>query len=513
MGYFGLIWGSLVLAIVTSLWSQLVAHAWRPYWAARRLRKQGVKGPKGNFWSGNEEEIKQMKMERREMILDIKSHDFLEKVQPDLAKWGSQYGGIFMFWSGKKPKLHISDPELAKQVLSNKFGFYRKIDVGPGIMALLGKGLVLAEGADWVRHRRVVSPAFTMDKLKTMTGTIADCAEAMLTNWNEKKEVEVSLEFQELTANAISHSVWKQLCFRKGSFSGTERASNDHYYLFLQKTISFQQVTKVSPLMDDTKANRSRRRLERKMRDTLMDIIERRLESKEAAYGEDLLGLMMQACMSGNTMTMDEIISECKTFFFAGHETTSHLLTWTIFLLSTHQEWQQRLREEVLRECGKETPDADKIGKLKLMTMVLFEVLRLYSPVMVLGRTAIKDVKLGSLVVPKDMDIIIPVAGIHHSKETWGADANEFNPLRFENGVTKAANHPNAMLAFSTGPRACVGQSFAMLEAKIVLSMILQKFSFVLSPDYKHMPADMLTLQPQRGLPILLQNLSARELL
>ncbi|KAG0496525.1 hypothetical protein HPP92_001054 [Vanilla planifolia] len=469
----------------------------------KKTQKAGVKGPKGNFWSGNEEEIKQMKMERREMILDIKSHDFLEKVQPDFAKWASQYGGIFMFWSGKKPKLHISDPELAKQVLSNKFGFYRKIDVGPGIMALLGKGLVLAEGADWARHRRVVSPAFTMDKLKTMTGTIADCAEAMLTNWNEKKEVEVSLEFQELTANAISHTAFgSSYALGKEVFLAQKELQMIIITSFFKRQFPFNKYL-------PTEANRSRRRLERKMRDTLMDIIERRLESKEAAYGEDLLGLMMQACMSGNTMTMDEIISECKTFFFAGHETTSHLLTWTIFLLSTHQEWQQRLREEVLRECGKETPDADKISKLKLMTMVLFEVLRLYSPVMVLGRTAIKDVKLGSLVVPKDMDIIIPVAGIHHSKEIWGADANEFNPLRFENGVTKAANHPNAMLAFSTGPRACVGQSFAMLEAKIVLSMILQKFSFVLSPDYKHMPADMLTLQPQRGLPILLQNLSA----
>lgn len=113
--------------------------------------------------------------------------------------------------------------------------------------------------------------------------------------------------------------------------------------------------------------------LEKKIKTTLMAIIQPRLASNGSGYGDDLLGLMLEACLTTEqgekrdelTLTMDEIIDECKTFFFAGHETTSHLLTWTMFLLSVYPEWQERLREEVLRECGKENPTADMLNKLK----------------------------------------------------------------------------------------------------------------------------------------------------
>lgn len=139
--------------------------------------------------------------------------------------------------------------------------------------------------------------------------------------------------------------------------------------------------------------------------------------------------------------------------------------------------------------------------------MVLLEALRLYGPVLVIVREAAKDMNLGGLVIPEGTVVTIPFAIIHRNKKLWGEDANEFSPLRFENGISRAAKHPNALLAFSMGPRACVGQNFAMLEAKMVIAMILQKFKFSLSKDYKHKPADLLTLQPQNGLPVVLKPL------
>lgn len=139
--------------------------------------------------------------------------------------------------------------------------------------------------------------------------------------------------------------------------------------------------------------------------------------------------------------------------------------------------------------------------------MVLLETLRLYGPVSMIARVASQDMKLGDVVVPKGTAVAIPFAVIHRKKELWGADADQFNPLRFENGVTKAAKHPSALLAFAIGPRACIGQNFAMLEAKIVVAMILQRFSFSLCKEYKHKPANLLTLQPQEGMPVLLRPL------
>lgn len=143
------------------------------------------------------------------------------------------------------------------------------------------------------------------------------------------------------------------------------------------------------------------------------------------------------------------------------------------------------------------------------MTMVLLETLRLYAPVMSILRKPISDIRLGSLSIPKGTGIVIPVPILHRDKEVWGACANEFDPLRFENGVANAAKTPQALLGFSIGPRSCIGQNFAMLEAKSVMSMILQKFSFTLSPKYVHVPADHITLQPKFGLPIVLRPLDA----
>jgi PHYB activation tagged suppressor 1 len=261
-----------------------------------------------------------------------------------------------------------------------------------------------------------------------------------------------------------------------------------------------------------TKKNLQISKLDREVRTMLMNIIKSRLATKDTmGYGHDLLGLMLEACAPEHgenpLLSMDEIIDECKTFFFAGHDTSSHLLTWTMFLLSTHPEWQEKLREEVLTECGNDVPTGDMLNKLQLVNMFLLETLRLYAPVSAIQRRAGSDLEVGGIRVPGGTALAIPIATIHRDKEVWGEDANEFKPLRFEKGVTMAAKHPNALLSFSAGPRSCIGQNFAMIEAKAVIAVILQRFSFSLSPKYVHAPMDVITLRPKFGLPMILKSL------
>ncbi|XP_062190114.1 cytochrome P450 709B2-like [Phragmites australis] len=511
----GLAWMvAAAAAAVLASWAfnALVHLVWRPYAITKKLRAQGVRGPDYKFFVGNLGDIKRLRAAGAGVTLDVDDHDFIPMVQPHFRKWIPLYGRTFVYWTGARPNVCLADVNMVKQVLFDRTGLYPKNLMNPHISRLLGKGLVLTDGDEWKRHRKVVHPAFDMDKLKMMTATMSDCAQSMMSEWEAQLakggegEVELSRRFEELTADVISHTAF-----------GSSYKEGKQVFL-AQRELQFLAFSTVFDVQVPgfrylpTEKNLKTWKLDKQVRGMLMDIIKSRLATKDTVgYGNDLLGLMLEACAPEHgespALSMDEIIDECKTFFFAGHDTTSHLLTWATFLLSTHLEWQDKLREEVRRECGDEVPTGDALNKLRLVNMFLLETLRLYGPVLLIQRKASSDLDLGGFRVPEGAILSIPIATIHRDKEVWGEDAGEFRPERFENGVTRAAKHPNALLSFSSGPRSCIGQNFAMIEAKAVVAMILQRFTLELSPKYVHAPMDVLTLRPRYGLPMVLKRL------
>ncbi|KAL6841921.1 hypothetical protein ACP4OV_028433 [Aristida adscensionis] len=511
----GLAWvvaAAAAAAAASWAFNVLVHLVWRPHAVTRRLRAQGVRGPGYRFFVGSLGEIKRLRAAAAGATLDVGDHDLVPLVQPHIREWIPRYGRTFVYWTGARPNVCVADIGMVRQVLFDRTGLYPKNLINPHIARLLGKGLLLTDGDDWKRHRKVVHPAFNMDKLKMMTVTMSDCARSMMSEWEAQLtkggevEIELSSRFEELTADVISHTA-----FGSSYTEGKQVFLAQRELQFLAFSTAFNvQIPGFKYL--PTEKNLKTRKLDKKVRGMLMDIIRNRLAAKDTAgYGNDLLGLLLEACSPehGETpaLSMDEIIDECKTFFFAGHDTTSHLLTWSMFLLSTHPEWQDRLREEVRRECAGEVPTGDELNKLRLVNMFLLETLRLYGPVSLIQRRAGADLELGGVRVPEGAILSIPIATIHRDKEVWGEDAGEFKPERFENGVTRAAKHPNALLSFSSGPRSCIGQNFAMIEAKAVVAMILQRFALELSPKYVHAPMDVITLRPRHGLPMLLRSL------
>ncbi|KVI04377.1 cytochrome P450 [Cynara cardunculus var. scolymus] len=247
------------------------------------------------------------------------------------------------------------------------------------------------------------------------------------------------------------------------------------------------------------------------------------MEAGETSH-DDLLGILLQSNYdeiqkTGNErfgMSIDDIIEECKLFYFAGHETVANLLVWTMVLLSRYPQWQELARDEVFEVFGNDNPDLDRLSRLKTVrsyllilcavNMILLEVLRLYPGVSALYRMCTKQNKVAGINLPEGTLVIMPILALHHDQETWGDDATEFNPQRFSNGVAKATSGGQvSYFPFGGGPRICIGQNFAMLEAKIAIVMILQRFSFVLSPAYAHAPQSIITLQPQFGAHLILR--------
>ncbi|KAJ4840751.1 hypothetical protein Tsubulata_043261 [Turnera subulata] len=260
-----------------------------------------------------------------------------------------------------------------------------------------------------------------------------------------------------------------------------------------------------------TKKNKRRYSIDTQIKTTLRNIIhmkEEALRNEDSDNANDLLSLLLRSkAQADNELTIDDVIEECKLFYFAGQETTANLLTWTLVLLSMHPNWQEKARGEVLHICGKRIPDIDDINRLKIVSMVLNEVLRLYPPVVRLLRHTLKETNLQGMTIPAGVDLVLLFMSLHHDPNYWGDDAAEFRPERFAEGISKASNDQTAFYPFGWGPRICLGQNFAAIEAKMALAMILQNFWFELSLSYAHAPYTVITLQPQHGAPIILHQL------
>ncbi|MED6121613.1 hypothetical protein PIB30_031830 [Stylosanthes scabra] len=399
-------------------------------------------------------------------------------------------GKKLFIWFGPKPRVIITDPELIKDAL-NKIHDFQKPHSNP-LLRLLASGLVSYEGEKWSRHRRIINSAFTSENIKNMMPAFLKSCTDMINKWegmlssDGSCEIDVWPFLQALTSDVISRAAFG---------SSYEEGIRIFDLQKEQAQLAMKVMVKIyipGWRFVPTKINRRMKEIYRDIRNSLKVMInnrEKALKAGEANKNNDLLGILLESNHKeihdhgGNKknigMSLEDVIEE-------------------------YSDWQARAREEVLQVFGNQTPNFEGLTHLKIVTMIFYEVLRLYPPAIGLVRHTHKDIKLGNLTLPAGVQLSLPILYVHHDPQLWGDNAKEFNPARFSEGVSKATNGKVSFFPFGWGPKICIGQNFAIVEAKLALSSILQNFWFELSPSYTHAPANVMTLQPQYGAHIIL---------
>jgi cytochrome P450 len=397
--------------------------------------------------------------------------------------------------------LYATDPAMLKDILLDKVEAFPKDWMFERVTKpALGEGLLTARGAHWRWQRRAAAPAFRPEPIAAMTPTMVKAAESALARWREKGDgarLDIATEMTSITFDVILETM----------LSGGEgidvRAATQKITDYLE---TLGRVTPADlmqwPLWTRVAlAPRGSRALV-----YLKAMVDRMIERRrrEAARG-DLVDLLMAAedPESGRRMDDGLLRDNLLTFIGAGHETTALALTWSLYLVGRHAPTAARLREEVAAVAGEATITPEHVERLTFTRTVVQEAMRLYPSLPIMSRMCATDTVAGGHPVKAGTFIFIPIYALHRHRRLW-RDPDAFDPSRFE--PEESAERPRfAYLPFGGGPRVCIGQGFAMMEAVAVLATLVR--GAVLEPDPGHRirPLVRVSMRPQGGMPMTLR--------
>jgi len=391
---------------------------------------------------------------------------------------------------GADDVLIISRPELATEVMLTRRADFSKAYLTTIMPPLLAGSLLLADSDSWLHQRKLMLPAFHKERLDTYAVVMAEESERAIAGWQSGQRRDLHSDMMRLTLQIVTRTLFG-LDFSH-AVEVSERlidAVMDEVNSRIASPFRFRY-----PL-----PNLRTLRLYRAMK-ALDEIAYTAIRERRRHPQEDLMSMLIGATdEDGTPMTDREVRDACLAVFFAGHETTACLLSWTWFVLAGREDIERKLLAELGGAAAHSAPPAELIERLPYMQNVLNEALRLYPPAYAFGRRALRDTKVGDHDVKAGQTVVMSPWAMHRDARFW-EEPERFNPDRWQNNL--AARLPKfTFFPFSSGPRRCVGSSFAMLEATIAIATILPRFRLSSPPPVVE-PAPSITLRPGGGMPM-----------
>jgi cytochrome P450 len=415
---------------------------------------------------------------------------------PVLAEWGRQYGDIYVFEVGKLRQFIVSHPDYVHEVtVAQASKFYKDDDYKnpqKGLARFLGNGILTSDGEFWKRQRKLVAPAFHAKRIGSYADTMVAYARRVTDSWRDNMHLDMSDQMMHLTVLIVAKTL----------FDAEVDADVQRTAAAVDTIQRFSSERTLLPTWIPTPRELAARRARRDLDAIIYRIIkEWRLTGEDKG---DLLSMLLLARDDdGKGMTDQQARDEVATLFLAGHETTSNLLTWTWYLLAKHPEVEAKLHDELDTVLGGQPPTLADLDRLPYTDMVIKESMRIYPPVWGFSREAMEDVEIDGYLIPKGCVVGAMTYLMHHDAR-WFTDPERFDPDRFSAENEKNVSR-RAYLPFSGGPRVCVGNSFALMEARLILATIASRFQLTLAPGYQAEILPQVTLSPKGGLPMTIR--------
>jgi cytochrome P450 len=408
------------------------------------------------------------------------------------SRLARDYGGCVSFRLAWRRACLVTDPELIEEVLVTEGRHFIKHFVLRLLRPTFGNGLLLSEGDFWLRQRRLVQPAFHRDRVGSYGNIMVSFTERMLAGWQSGEVRDLHADMMRLTLEIVAKALFDADVGGKADEVG--EAMELGMTTFVRRWRSLYPL----PVWVPTPTNRLLKRVCRRLDRIIYGIIRERRASGED-HG-DLLSMLLSAqdADDGSRMTDKQLRDEAMTLFLAGHETTANAMSWTWYLLAQHPEVAAKLTAELDAVLGGRSPTVRDLARLRYTEAVILEAMRVYPPVYAFGREAIDDCTIGGYRIRRGTSIIMSQWVVHRNPHHFPGP-EKFIPDRWTDGLAKRLPH-FAYIPFGGGQRICIGNSFAMMEAVLLLATMAQRFRFSLLPEHPVIPVTTVTLRPKYGI-------------